>query len=55
MPFPRVPLYYLLWAGDDEFEPLFSVLFDRSIELFFQADAVWALVNLTSIELVNAG
>ena len=55
MPFPRVPLYYLLWAGDEEFEPRFSVLFDRSIELVFQADAVWALVNTTSVELVNAG
>ena len=29
---PRVPLYYLLWEGDDEFEPRLSVLFDRSIE-----------------------
>jgi hypothetical protein len=29
---PKVPLYYLLWEGDDEFEPRVSVLFDRSIE-----------------------
>lgn len=54
MPFPRVPLYYLLWTGDDEFEPRFSVLFDRSIERTFHADAVWALVNLTSTELLSA-
>jgi len=55
MPFPRLPLYYLLWYGDDEFEPVFSVLFDRSIERVFQADAVWALVNLTSMDLLEAG
>ncbi len=55
LPFPRVPLYYLLWQGDNEFEPRISVLFDRSIEQVFQADAVWALVNLTSTELLNAG
>jgi hypothetical protein len=55
LPFPRVPLYYLLWCGDDEFEPRISVLMDRSIEQIFQADAIWALVNLASMELLNAG
>jgi hypothetical protein len=45
LPFPRLPLYYLLWAGDEEFEPRLQVLFDRSIEFFLPADAIWALVN----------
>lgn len=54
VPFPRVPLYYLLWAGDEEFAPRFSVLFDRSIERVFQADAIWALVNLVSHSLLRA-
>ncbi len=45
LPFPRLPLYYLLWVGDDEFEPRLQVLFDRTIELFLPADAIWALVN----------
>lgn len=44
-PFPRVPLYFLLWAGDDEFQPSLQVLFDRSIGNFLPADAIWALVN----------
>jgi len=44
-PFPRVPLYFLLWAGDDEFQPRLQVLFDRSIEYVLPADAIWALVN----------
>jgi hypothetical protein len=48
LPFPRVPLYYLLWKGDDEFEPRMTVLFDRSIEQVFAADAIWALVNRVS-------
>jgi len=47
-PFPRVPLYYLLWQGDDEFKPRMSVLFDRSIEKTLAADAIWGLVNLVS-------
>lgn len=47
-PFPKVPLYYLLWEGDDEFGPNLSVLFDRSIEQHLSADAIWGLVILIS-------
>ncbi|MBP1742882.1 MAG: hypothetical protein H6Q48_5175, partial [Deltaproteobacteria bacterium] len=52
--FPKVPLYYLLWEGDDEFEPRISVLFDRSIENHLSADAIWGLVALTSESLFKA-
>ncbi|MDA8141883.1 MAG: DUF3786 domain-containing protein [Desulfobacteraceae bacterium] len=45
LPFPRVPLYFLLWAGDEEFKPRVQVLFDRPIESVLPADAIWALVN----------
>jgi len=53
MPFPRVHLYYLLWGGDEEFEPQMTVLFDRSIEKVFAADAIWALVNRVSTALLE--
>jgi hypothetical protein len=45
LPFPRLPLYYLLWTGDEEFQPGLQVLFDRTIERFLPADAIWALIN----------
>lgn len=45
LPFPRVPIYFLLWLGDEEFKPRLQVLFDRSIESCLAADAIWALVN----------
>ena len=51
--FPKVPLYYLLWARDDEFDPRLSILFDRSIEHHLAADAIWGLVNLVSDILIN--
>ncbi|MGB6010717.1 MAG: DUF3786 domain-containing protein, partial [Desulfobacterales bacterium] len=54
-PLPKIPLYYLLWEGDDEFEPHLSILFDRSIERHLSADAIWGLVNLVSNELLMAG
>jgi hypothetical protein len=53
-PFPRVPLYYLFWLGDDEFEPRVSVLFDRSIEAVFSADVIWGLVNRVTTALLQA-
>ena len=45
LPFPRLALYFLLWAGDEEFKPRLQILFDRSIESILPADAIWALVN----------
>jgi len=54
-PLPKIPLYYLLWEGDHEFEANLSVLFDRSIERHLSADAIWGLVNLVSNALLTAG
>ena len=51
--FPKVPLYYLFWEGDEEFKPRLSILFDRSIELHLAADAIWGLVNLVSDVLLS--
>jgi hypothetical protein len=53
LPFPRIPLYYLLWEGDEEFKPRINVLFDRSIEKVLAADAIWALVNRVSTALLE--
>ena len=53
-PFPRIPLYFLLWQGDDEFPPRIRVLFDRSIDASLPADAIWALVNRVSQAFAEA-
>ena len=47
-PLPRIPLTYLLWAGDEEFSAQLSFLFDPSIERHLAADGIWGLVNMTS-------
>lgn len=52
-PFPRIPLYYLFWKGDDEFETRISVLFDRSIEKYFTAAGIWGLVNRVTTALLR--
>jgi len=51
---PKVPLYYLLWEGDDEFDPRLSVLFDRTVERHLSADAIWGIVALVSDALLKA-
>jgi hypothetical protein len=53
LPFPRIPVYYLFWKGDDEFDPRISVLLDRSIEELFSADAIWGLVSRVSTALLQ--
>jgi len=48
LPFPKIPLYYILWEGDEEFKPRLSILFDKSIERHLAADGIWGMVNLVS-------
>ena len=48
LPLPKIPVYYLLWEADEEFDANMTVLFDRSIEQHLTADAIWGLVNLVS-------
>ena len=52
-PFPRIPVYYLLWGGDEEFPAKFSILFDRSIDHHLPADAIWGIVSVTTDMLLN--
>ena len=53
LPFPRIPLYFLIWFADEEFPARLRVLFDRSIEQVLPADAIWALVNRVARALVD--
>ncbi|MBC2733085.1 MAG: DUF3786 domain-containing protein [Desulfobacteraceae bacterium] len=53
LPFPRIPLYFLMWFEDEEFPARLRVLFDRPIERFLPADAIWALVNRVARALVD--
>jgi hypothetical protein len=53
-PLPKIPVYYLLWEADETFAPNLSILFDRSIEEHFPADAVWGVVNFISDCLLRA-
>ncbi len=52
-PFPRVPVCFLLYEGDDEFQPKMTLLFERSIEQVFSASGIWSLVKVAAGKLLK--
>jgi hypothetical protein len=52
--FPRIPLAYILWKGDEEFPPRIGVLFDSTIESHLPLDIIWCMVAETSRRLTLA-
>ena len=54
-PFPRIPVYYLLWLASAEFDPRISILFDRSIESVLSPPAIWCLTSLCTYCLLLPG
>jgi len=45
---PRIPLAYLVWAGDEEFGPRISVLFDETAEHHLPIDALWVAILVSN-------
>jgi hypothetical protein len=53
LPFPRIPLHYLYWSKNEEFDARIEVLFDRSIDRCLTASAIWGLVWRVNVELLR--
>ena len=51
--FPKVPLAFLLWKGDEEFSPRISVLFDSTISSHFPLDVIWCMVAETTRRIIG--
>jgi hypothetical protein len=52
--FPRIPIVYILWMGDEEFPSKAGILFDASIGSHFTLDIIWVMVHEVSKRLVEA-
>jgi uncharacterized protein DUF3786 len=52
---PMLPLYVLLWAGDEEFGPRAVVGLDAHAHHQLALDGLWALTNLMVFRLLNNG
>jgi hypothetical protein len=51
---PRVPLTFVVWRGDEEFDARASILFDKTAADHMPLDALWATVNLVAKKLLQA-
>jgi hypothetical protein len=51
LPFPEVPVTYLLWKADDEFPATVTVVFDKSITEWFELDMIFILVQQLSLRI----
>jgi hypothetical protein len=51
--FPKVPVAYVLWKGDEEFSPRVNVLFDSTIQDHLPLDIIWCMVTETTRRLVE--
>jgi hypothetical protein len=51
---PRIPLVFVIWAGDEEFPARASILFDETADSHLLLDALLAAVNLAVDALVKA-
>jgi len=53
LPFPNIPVTYVLWRADEEFPASASVVFDKSITGWFQLDMVFNLVRCLTARIVE--
>ena len=51
--FPKVPVCFVLWEGDDEFPANATAMFDRSIARIFALDVILAVVESAVRLIVN--
>jgi hypothetical protein len=50
---PRVPIVFVIWAGDDEFPARASILFDQTAADQLPLDALMVAVNLSTKALLS--
>jgi hypothetical protein len=51
--FPRIPLQYVLWQGDEEFPPSLQLLFDSSIDHYLSLEDMVVLGQMASGRLLQ--
>lgn len=54
MAFPLVPVYHVLWEGDQEFPPEASILFDETIPMHLPTEDIAALAGASVYRLIAA-
>ena len=50
---PRIPVFCILWAADDEFPAKVDILFDPTIEHHLALDTIWGLARVITFKLLE--
>ena len=51
--FPKVPITFILWEGDEEFAPALKMLFDSSIPRYLPLEDITVITKLASIRITK--
>ena len=51
---PYIPLTFIIWLGDDEFEPNGSILFDDTVKTWLCAEDLAVLGSLCAYEIIGS-
>ena len=51
--FPKVPITFILWEGDEEFAPALKMLFDASIPRYLPLEDITVITKLASTRIIK--
>ena len=51
--FPRVPITFILWEGDEEFRPSVKTLFDPSISAYLPLEDIAVISRLATVRIIK--
>ena len=53
LPFPRIPVVFILWEGDQEFPARADILFDETCSLHLPTDTLWSMAMLSILMMTR--
>lgn len=51
-PFPRIPVFLILWLKDDEYAPRADLLFDSTCEMQVPLDIIWSIAMVSLLVML---
>ncbi len=52
LPFPKIPVYLILWTQDEEFPARADLLFDSACEMQVPLDILWSTAMMTMLAMM---
>ena len=51
-PFPRIPVFLILWLKDEEYPPRADLLFDSTCEAQVPLDIIWSIAMVSELVMM---